>query len=67
MSQLCVSKIFKSSRREFFVQSKLELRQWLVLLYWWCRQYAVTDAAQEAKVSRPTAIQTYQYFRDICS
>ena len=33
-------------------------------MYWWVRQYPVSDAAQEAKVS---AIQAYQYFRDICS
>ena len=51
----------------FFAQSKLELRQWLVLLNWWCRQYPVTDAAEEALVSRATGIQAYQYFRDICS
>ena len=26
-----------------------------------------TDAAQEAKVEKNTAVQAYQYFRDICS
>ena len=35
-------------------------------MYWWARQYPVTDAAQEAKVEN-TAVQAYQYFRDICS
>ena len=33
------------------------------LMYWWARQYPVTDA----KVEKNTAIQTYQYFREICS
>ena len=33
-------------------------------MYWWIRQYPVSDAAQEAEV---TAIQVYQYLRDICS
>ena len=51
----------------FFAQSKLELWQWLVMLNWWCRQYPVSDAAEEALTSRVTAIQAYQYFRDICS
>ena len=41
--------------------------KWLVLMHWWCRQYPVTDAAQEAKVTEATAVQIYQYFRDICS
>ena len=36
-------------------------------MHWWCRQYPVTDAAQEAKVTETTAVQAYQYFRDICS
>ena len=51
----------------FFSKSKLSLQQWLVVLHWWCRQYPVTDAAEEAKVSKVTAIQCYQYLRDICS
>ena len=33
-------------------------------MYWWVRQYPVTEAAEEAKVSEPTGI---QYLRDICS
>ena len=36
-------------------------------MYWWVREYPVSDAAQEAKVDRKSAIQAYQYFRDICS
>lgn len=47
----------------FLSKSKLHLRQWLVLLHWWCRQYPITDTAEEAQV----AIQVYQYFRDVCS
>ena len=43
------------------------MQQWLVLLHWWCREYPVLDAAEEAKVSERAAIQIYQYFRDICS
>ena len=36
-------------------------------MYWWAHQYPVTNAAQEAKVEKNTAVQAYQYFRDICS
>ena len=49
------------------LKSKLSLQKWLVLLHWWIREYLVTDAAEEAKVTETTAIQVYQYFRDICS
>ena len=48
----------------FLDKSKLSLRQWM---YWWIRQYPVSDAAQEAEVQEKTAIQVYQYLRDICS
>ena len=53
--------------RTFFDKSKLTLRQWIVLIYWWVRQYPVTDAAQEAEVQEKSAVQAYQYLRDICS
>ena len=36
-------------------------------MHWWCRQYPVTDASQEAEVTEATGVQAYQYFRDICS
>ena len=51
----------------FFSKSKLPLQKWLVLLYWWIRQYPVGDAAEEAKVSRETAINVYQWLRETCS
>ena len=51
--------------RSFFEKSKLTLQKWLVLMHWWSREYPVTDAAEEAKVTEATAIQAYQYFCDI--
>ena len=51
----------------FFEKSRLQLRQWIVLMYWWAREYPVKDAADEANVDEKTAIQAYQYCRDICS
>ena len=47
----------------FFSKSKLPPQKWLVLLYWWIRQYPVGDAAEEARVSRETAINVYQWLR----
>ena len=40
----------------FFEKSKLTLHQWMVLMYWWCREYPVTDVAQEANVDKKTGI-----------
>ena len=51
----------------FFEKSRLSLKQSLVLFYWWAREYPVTDAGEEAEVDRKTAIQAYQYCRDVCS
>ena len=51
----------------FFSKSKLTLQKWLLLLYWWVRQYPVSDAAEEAKVGRDTAIDAYQWFREVCT
>ena len=51
----------------FFSKSKLPLQKWLVLLYWWIRQYPVGDAAEEARVSRETAINVYQWLREVCT
>ena len=45
----------------------MSLQTILVLLYWWCRQYAVTDAYKEAGVSKTTAIDVYQWLREVCS
>lgn len=41
----------------FFSQSRLPLQKWLLLMYWWGRQYPVGDAMEEAQVTEATAIQ----------
>ncbi len=51
----------------FFNMSRLTLMEWLILLYWWVSEYPVSDAAMEAKVGRDTAIDVYQWFREVCS
>ena len=44
----------------FFSKSKLPLQKWKVLIYWWVRDYPVSNAAEEAHVGRDTAINVYQ-------
>ena len=51
----------------FYSKSKITQQKTILLIHWWCREYPVSDAAQEAQVEEKRAIQIYQYFRDICS
>ena len=61
-------KMTKSLRAgSFFSKSKLTLQKWLVMIYWWVRDYPVSDAAEEAKVSRDRTINVYQWLREVCS
>ena len=46
----------------FFSKSRLTLQKWLILLYFWVREYPVTDAMEEAEVNKGTAIDIYQWF-----
>ena len=36
----------------FFEQTRITLQKWLILIYWWVRELAVTDASEEAEVSK---------------
>ena len=45
----------------FFSKSKITLQKWLILLYWWVWEYPVTDASEEAQVTRVTAVQAFLY------
>lgn len=59
---------FRSVRhRSFFSKSRLSLQKWLLLMHLWSRDCPVTDAAQEVEITEKSAIQLYQYFRDVCS
>ena len=51
----------------FFTKSRLTLQKWMILLHYWVRQYPVTDAAEEAEVTKHTAIDVYQWLREVCS
>ena len=51
----------------FFHKSHLPLQKWFVLMYWWAREYPVSDAAMEAEVDRGTAVDVYRWLREVCS
>ena len=51
----------------FFSKSRMTLQKWLLMMYLWARQYPVTDAMEEADVDRRTAIDIYQWLREVCS
>ena len=51
----------------FFNESRLTLQKWRLIMYLWARQYPVTDVAEEAEVELHTAIDIYQWLREVCS
>ena len=58
----------KSIRKgSFFEKSRLTLQKLVLLMYMWVRQYPVTDACEEAEVTEHTAIDMYQWLREVCS
>ena len=36
-------------------------------MYYWPRQYPLGDAAEEAEVQQNTAINVYQWLREVCT
>ena len=36
-------------------------------MYWWAREYPVSDAAMEAEVDRGTAVDVYCWLQEVCS
>lgn len=51
----------------FFTKSHITLQKWLILMYWWSREYPVTEAAEEAEVDPGSAVDVYRWLREICS
>ena len=37
------------------------------MMYWWARNYSLTDAAEEAEINAGTAVDVFQWFREVCS
>ena len=55
----------KQFLRIFF--SRLSLQKWLLLIHYWARNYPVTDSAEETKVDAGTAVDVFQWFREVCT
>ena len=51
----------------FFFKSQPSLQKLLLIMDLWARQYSVTDAMEEAVVDRRTAIDIYQWLREVCT
>ena len=51
----------------FFSKSRLSLQKWFLMLWFWAREYPITEAAGEAEIGRPVAIDIYQWLREVCS
>ena len=48
-------------------KSRLTLRQWMIVMVWWAKEYPVLKAAKEADTTDNTACQIYQWLREVCS
>ena len=55
----------KSIRAGSFFEKSLQ--KLVLLMYMWVRQYPVKDASEEAEVTEHTAIDMYQWLREVCS
>ena len=51
----------------FFHKSHISLQKWLLLIYLWARQYPVCDVAEEVEVDQHTAIDVFQWLREVCT
>ena len=51
----------------FFNKSHLTLQQWLLLIYFWADDEAVTKASRHAETTDVSAINVYQWLREVCS
>eukprot|EP00731_Ephydatia_muelleri_P015862 Em0009g286a len=47
--------------------TQLTLQTWIMLLHVWARQNPVSDTAECAKVALNTAVDVYQWLREVCS
>ena len=67
ISALPLSKCCLSNAGSFFSKSKCLLKKWLLLFYWWSREYPVITAAKEADCSHKMAIDIHLWLREVCS
>lgn len=64
----CPNCTFKASIRHgsFFTGSHMTLMQIVELIYHWCRDHKQSEMMDELEVSRQTAVDWYNFIRDIC-
>ena len=43
------------------------IKQWLLLIHLWAKCSPVTSAAEDLEISRPSAVDAYQWLREVCS
>ena len=51
----------------FFEKSRMPLNKWMFLMYLWSMDVGVCTAALQAEVTEKTAVDVYQFLRDVCS
>ena len=51
----------------FFEKSKITLRQWMLLINFWAYEIPACTAGENFEVSKETAINVYQWLREVCS
>ncbi len=51
----------------FFEKSKIPLRSWILLINLWAYQLPVCTVAQMVEVNKETAINVFQWLREVCS
>ena len=39
----------------------------MIIMYWWARQYPVSDSKDEAEVDEHTAIDVNEWLREVCT
>ena len=45
----------------------MTLQEWLILIYWWERQYSSKDASEVAEVDKKTACDVYRWLKKVYS
>ena len=45
----------------------MSLQKWLLIIYLWARDYPVIDAAQEVEITKTSAIDVFQWLREVCT
>ena len=53
--------------RSFFTKSRMTLQKWVLLMHCWVRNYPLRDAAEESQIDAGTAVDIFQWFRDVCT